>query len=250
MRCSRPSGTLSTRGAAPSPPQRQPHRAALGLTGGAEILHRQPQLHAAADNAIARRLDDADAPVDLARAAGQQQMQRRLEAGLRRDVMRLAIGQRDHPRQPRARDVGQGPVDGGEQPRALAPALRQVDHPQLQVGEAGGGFLDRGAGGVQLRAARADPRRIAAVLHQQGDVGAGLPRLLDQARIGQRQQQHGKGQRPPPGAARPPPQRRQQRQHRQQGQRRQQPERQDGGEIDARDGLAHHPTPAEARPGE
>ena len=50
---------------------------------------------------------------------------------------------------------------------------------------------------LDLRGARADARGIAAVHHQQRDVGAGLARLLDQPGVRQGQQQHGEGHRPP-----------------------------------------------------
>jgi hypothetical protein len=162
----------------------------------------------------------------------------------------LPIRQRDDAGQPRARDLSQRPLHAGEEARALVAALRHLDGAQLELGQAGGAGLDGGAGGLDLRGAGADDAGgFAAVHHQQGDVGPRLARLLDQARVGQRQQQQGEGA----GAQRQPARRadaqpaprvaphagQQQREQREHAERGQQPGRQGRARSRRRRDLVH-----------
>ena len=179
------------------------------------------------------------AAVGLARSAGQQRVEGRVDRGRLRRVMRLAVGEGDDAGEARARHVRQRPLQRGEQARALVAGLRHLDGAELQLRQAARARLDRLPRRLDLRRAVADAGAVAAVHQQQRDIGPGLPGFLDEARVGQGEQQQREHPGAQPRAARAAPEGRHQRDRRQGAEGDQQPERQDGGEVDAGDDLVH-----------
>ncbi len=190
-------------------PEREPR---LAAAAAGQILDADGELHLLADDAEARRVLDDEAAVGLARLAGQEHVQRRVErqAVRRRHVVHLAVG--DHHRAgdalrrhvgERAHErgvelgagIGQGRVGIGRagmddahvevfQPREL---LRQVG--ERRVGE---------------RAPVADAHARRIIDHDGGDIALRLALFLDQRGIDQDDDERGQGQEPPQDAARAP----------------------------------------------
>ena len=111
---------------------------ACGLAGilGTQIVHREPQGHGLADDAVPGGFNDADTTVHFLALGGNQHVQwRAVRRGLlvRRDVMHLTIGDRDGAGEPVARDIRQGLTDGAEKTCAGITALRHGDGAQLKA---------------------------------------------------------------------------------------------------------------------
>ncbi len=129
--CSAPTGTLSTRGGSPS--RRMVRLADAGGVRHAEILDGDAQRDGLADDAVAGRLDHAQPAVGFLALRRDQHVQRRAAGRGLRDVVHLPVGDGDRAGEAGARNVGQRPVDGGEQPGAGIAAFRHGDGAQLQV---------------------------------------------------------------------------------------------------------------------
>ena len=114
----------------------EPHR--LAMVGAVE--HARGDDLILADDAVARRLDEFDAALPLALMAGDQRMQRRVEAerrGGRGNVVHVAVGDHDRAADPLGRRVGERAAQRGEQPRALGVRFlaRGFDNAQIDVAE-------------------------------------------------------------------------------------------------------------------
>ena len=99
-------------------PHLEDHR--LGLVRGVE--HPQFDRLILADNAKARRLKKLDAAVALAFMAGDQRMQRRLEAErihIRRNIVDKAVRDHEHAADALGRHIGEARVQRRKQPRAV-----------------------------------------------------------------------------------------------------------------------------------
>ena len=174
-------------------------------TGHAEIVDRDAQHHGLADDPVGGRLDDAEPAVGLLALGGQQEMERRGRRG-GGDVMHLAIGESDDAGEPRARDLGERPIHGREQARAVMAAFRHGDGAELEVGQLRGLRLDAGDRGIAERDAVAGVHRGGVVHHEEADIGQAFARLLHEARPGEPGEQHGEGEAAPQRAARAPQQ--------------------------------------------
>ena len=169
----------------------------------AEILDGDTQRGGLADDAVTRRLDDAEAAVGFLALGRDQHVQRRAAGRRVRNVVHLAVGDGDRAGQPRARDIRQRSVDGAEQAGAGIAAFRHGDGAQLQVGKFRRLLRDRGPRRLGQSRAIADLHRGGLVDHQQADVGQVFAGLLHQPRTGQPEQQHREAGEPPDRAACP-----------------------------------------------
>ena len=135
---------------------------------------------------------------------GDQHVERRAAGRGLGNVVDLPVSDGDGPGQPRARDIGQRPVDGGEQPRAGIAALRHRDGAQLQVGQPGRLLADRGPRRLGQARTLAHLHRRGLVHHQQADIRQVFAGFLHQARAGQPGQQHRESGQAPQRPACPP----------------------------------------------
>ena len=179
----------------------------------AGILDAHDQRLGIADHAIARRALDDQPAVAVAVLAGEQEVQRRVEAergDIGRHVVHLAVGHHDDAGEPLARYVDQGAAEQLEQPRPrtrrrAGGARRRVedDGACLEIGDLREARGQRVGRRRRLVAPRADRLARRIVDHDDGDVGQQLAHLLDQRRVDQRAERRGETERAPPGAARP-----------------------------------------------
>ncbi|MEJ0018165.1 MAG: hypothetical protein WDN25_16670 [Acetobacteraceae bacterium] len=170
----------------------------------AQILDGDPQGDGLADQAVAWRLDHAQAAVGLLTLRRHQDIERRAARWRLRHVVHLAVGDRDRAGQPRARDIRQRPVDRAEQPGARVAALGHGDRAKLQIRQLPGLLCDLGACRLGQPRTLAHAHRRALVDHEQADIGQVVAALLHHAGAGQPQQQHREGGEAPHGAARTP----------------------------------------------
>ena len=149
---------------------------------------------------------ELDAAVALALVAGDQRMQRRLEAergGVGRDVVDDAVGDHEHAGDLLGRHVGEAGVEGREELRALVAAvlLSGLDHPDIDVAERRKTRLERAESLVGLRHALADHLRAGAVDDNRDDLLERHAILAHQRRIEQRQHDEREAERPQPDRA-------------------------------------------------
>ena len=209
----------------------------------AQIIHRHAQFDRAADNAKAWRLDHPQPSIHLARAAGQQKVEGRIQRRGGGHVMHLAIAEGEHPGEAGARGLGQSAFQRGEEPSALIAALGHRHHAQFEIVEPAEPGLQHAARGLHRGGAAGDKlRAVRGIDHQKGDIGAYLAGFFHQPGIGQRQEESSESRGAPPDAARPAQKGRQQRQRRKPGRCRQQPERDDRREIERGELLHHWPS--------
>ncbi len=173
-----------------------------------QLLDAQGQRLRLVDHAVARHLFDHQAAVLLIRRAGQQQVQRRMEAEApqaRRHVVDLAVGQ-DHDRgQARAVDLRQAGGKRLEQSgAAFAARDRGLHHLHVVQGfEVGTQLFE---GGIDLLRSLVDGLGRRAVNQHRNDVAERLALFAHHHRVGEREnaeQQHGAT---PQNAARAAPQ--------------------------------------------
>ena len=155
------------------------HRDRLVARGRRQLLDPQRQLLRLVDHGVARHLFDQQATILLAGRAGQQQMDRRIDAQAlqaRRHVVHLAVRQDHHAGQARAVDLGEAGRERFEQPRpALAALDRGLHHLQVVEGfQVGAQLLERG---VELLRALVDGLRGRAVDQHGHDVAERLALL-------------------------------------------------------------------------
>jgi hypothetical protein len=185
----------------------------------------------AADDPEARGLGHGDAAIAFVLAAGQQQVERRVEAErfqVLRRVVDLAVADDQDTGDPLARHLRKTLAQGGEKPCALlVPAETRAagaDHAHLGVLEPVQRLGQVRERGLALLGPRYYVLARALVHHDHDHVVQTRALLLDQRGIGERRDQRGGGRGAPPDAGRPPPQ----------GQR-------DGGQRDDGQGRHHGP---------
>ena len=147
-----------------------------------------------ADDAVARRLDQFDAPLPLALMAGDERMQRRVEAERSRrlgNVVRIAIGDHDRAADPLGRRVGERAAQRGEQFGSLGFGFlaRRFDDAQIDVSERFQPRLDLVARFVGLPRPLADVLAFGTVDDHRDNVLERTPVLLDEIGIAQAKQQ-------------------------------------------------------------
>ena len=184
---------------------------APGFSPGAGLAHGDLDVARLADDAVAGRFEDLDAAVELAGLAGQQRVDRCVEAQARGGlghIMDLPVGDHDDAGQPVGRRVGQRLVQVVEQVGARGAVAgpgggNPLDLEVLDLGQLG---LEVGANGGHLR--RTVLQRLARRLvgQHEHDVGEAVAALLAQRRIEQGEQQRAERQRPEQRAARAPQQ--------------------------------------------
>jgi hypothetical protein len=185
-------------------PDRQ-HRPA----GAAALLHLRPDRLVLADDPEAWRLDELDLAVALVGTAGNQSVKGGLEAQSLDgggDVVHHAVREQHHPGEPVRRHVSEAVGEGREQPRAIvARTIAGVDETRLDVGEGAEAPLELVAHPVGDR--RPVPQGLGggAVDDHRHDVLHLVAFLLDEGRIGDREQDEREGEgahdrdRPPRG---------------------------------------------------
>ncbi len=167
-----------------------------------------PDAHALrlTDHREARGLLDDECPIRLVLSARQKHMQRRIDRGgvlHRRHVMDLAVGERDHGREPAPVDLGQGFVHVMEQVRAVA-AAGNGDLMHLDVAELGQARSQRSDRGLHLGRALLELLARRLVEDEESLIGKRIVLFLAKDGIGERaQEKHRKCQppRPPLGPA-------------------------------------------------
>jgi hypothetical protein len=216
------------------------HGDRLVARGRRQLLHAQRQFLRLVNHGVTGHLFDQQATVLLAGRAGQQQMDRRIDAEAlqaRRHVVHLAVRQDHHPGQARAVDLGEAGRERFEQPRpALAALDRGLHHLEVVEGlQVRAQLLECG---VELLRALVDGLGRGAVDQHGDNVAERLAFFAHHHRVGERDkadQQHGAA---PQDAARAAPQPERAHQH---DRRRQQPQhrpRQEWCERQRR--AAHH----------
>ena len=158
-----------------------------------------------ADDPKTRRLDKFDAAVALALMAGDQRVQRRLEAqglGLGGNVVDETVGDEDRRADPVGGYVFQRLRQRRKQQRAVG-AGPDRNETRLDVGRFREGVFERLARRVDLRHAGAEGLALAAVEHDGDDALLRLALLAHQRRVGERREQQSEGQRPPSRALLP-----------------------------------------------
>ncbi len=168
-----------------------------------EILDGDAQGDGLADDAVTRRLDDAQAAVGLLALRRDQHVERRAARRRFRNVVHLPVGDGDRAGQSRARNIRQRAVDRAEQACAGIAALRHGDGAQFEVRQLRRLLGQRGPCRVGQARAFADLHGRRLIDHQQADIGQIVPAFLHHARAGQPQQQNGKAGDPPHRPARP-----------------------------------------------
>src|SRR3954471_10072038 len=134
------------------------------------ILNAQDHGLLLADDAEARRSDELDASITLARASGDQRVDWRVEAKLRgfgRHVVHAPIGDEEGARDTIRRHVRQRRAKRGEQPRSVGLAVRMTgfDHAYLKPRDAAEPLRERIARGLSLLLAIAEILARALVDH-------------------------------------------------------------------------------------
>ena len=180
---------------------------------------------------------DHQPPVPVRRMAGQQHVQRCGHVRSDVEVMHLPVADKDRPRDPRARFLGQGlrQRGHGKRPGILGP-IADDDLAQFGVGQGRHLRLHPPDGHVGLRGAVGDILAGALIDDQQDDVGQRPPFFGLQRGLGQRRDHAGRRQRPKPPALQPAPGGKA---HQRGGQRRHGPEDRPG-QKRVEDDLADH----------
>ena len=160
-----------------------------GGAGAAALHHLPADGLVAADDAEAGRLHEPDLAVALVGAAGDEGVQRGVEAeqlGRGRDVVDDAVGDEEHAGEPVGRHVGEGVGERREQAGAVvAFAVAGLDEARLDVGQGGEAALQVVAHPVGHGRALAERLRGGAVEHDRDDVLDALALLLDEGGIGE-----------------------------------------------------------------
>jgi hypothetical protein len=177
-----------------------------------QVVDPEGQGQPAPDDAVAGRLDHGQAAVPLVLSAAEQEVERRVERQgfqILRHVVDHTVADHHDGADPLARDLGERPAQGGEEP--CAPVLRAearrlaTDHAQLDVLELGEPLQHVGQRRLALLLAVLDPLAGAVVDHHQHDVRERLALFLHQGGVGQDQQQQARRRGPPPGPISPAP---------------------------------------------
>ena len=153
-----------------------------------------------ADNPEAWRLKQLDPPVALAFMAGDERVQRRLEAErarVRWNIVDDAIGDHEDAAEAFQRHVGEPRIQGRKQPGAVGFAIgaAALDDADLDIAERIEAFLKSGAGFLCLRGPFAD-RLAAALIDDHGhDLFQRVAVLAHQSGAGDRQEQQAKAKR-------------------------------------------------------
>ena len=161
-----------------------------------------------ADDAEARRRHQHDAAVALVAGAGDERMDRRVEAQRRdfgRDVMHAAVGEHDGAGDAVGRHVGERRVERREQLGAVgfAVGFAGFDEAHVEAGNAAEPFGQQRARGLGLLQAVAEILARALVDHHRDHRRQRLAVLAGERRIRQRQHHHGERKRPHRPAAAP-----------------------------------------------
>jgi hypothetical protein len=214
----------------------EPHRA--GRVRDAEVFRHHTQLDAAPDDAEARRLDQPQAPVGFAGAAGQQGVEGRVDRRGVRHVVRLPVRQGDDAGEARARHLGQRPLQRREQARALVAGLRHLDDAEFEVGQAAGARFDGPPRRLDPCRAVADARAVAR--STRSSAMSGRVSRVSSTRRGFPSASSSSANTPARShaPARAAPEGRHEDEQRHRGERGQEPRRQDRGESRCRRGIA------------
>ena len=187
-----------------------PHRELDRLAVVGAVEHARFDDLILADDAVARRLDQLDTPLPLALMAGDQRMQRRVEAkrgrGLR-NVVRDAVGDEDRAADPLGRRIGERAAQSGEKlrPFGFGFIARGFDDPQVDISKRLEPRLEFVARLVRLLGPLADVLALGTVDHYGDNVLERTAVLLNEIGIAEREQQERHAQRAQPCAADAPP---------------------------------------------
>ena len=154
-----------------------------------------------ADDAEARRRHQHDAAVALVARAGDERMDRSVEAQrrhLRRHVVDAAVGEQDGAGDAVGWHVGKRSAERSEQLRAVgfAVGLAGLDELHVETGDAAEPFGQERARGLGLLDAIAEVLARALVDHHRDDGGERFAILARERGVRQRQYHHGERQRP------------------------------------------------------
>ena len=158
-----------------------------------------------ADDAVARRLNQLDTPLPLAFVAGDQRMQRRVEAkrgrGLR-NVVRVAVGDDDRAADPLGRRIGERAAQSSEKFGSLGFGFvaRGFDDPKVDVSERLEPRFEFVARLVRLTWPLAYVLALGSIDHHGDNVLERTPVLLNEIGIEQSEQQQRHAQRAQPCA--------------------------------------------------
>ena len=163
-----------------------------------------------ADDAVARRLDQHDAALPLARMAGDQRMQRGVEperGGRGGNVVDDAVGDQDRAADPLRRRVGERAAQRGEQLGAVGVQFlpRGFAHPHVDVAERLQARHHRVSRLIRLMRPLADVLTARTVDHDGDDVLERTAVFPHQVRVAQSEEKQRERQRPQPCAPRPAP---------------------------------------------
>ena len=163
---------------------------------------------ALADDAETRRGHNGDAAITLVAAAGDQRMDRRVEAdtgGIGGNVMHASVGNEKRSGDAIGRNVRQGRGDGGEQPGAvgLAIGLTGLDHAHVEALDLLQPGNQRFARFVGLVVAITEILARTLIDHHCGDGGERRAFLARERGIGKRKQDQGERQNTHGSTARP-----------------------------------------------
>ena len=153
-----------------------------------------------ADDAEARRLQKLDPPVAFAFMAGNEGVERRLEAeqvSAGGNIIDDPVGNHEDAANTFHRHVGESRVQRGKQPRAVGLAIRAaaLDHAHFDIAKSGKAFLKLSAGLFRLRRAFADRLAPALVYDQRHDFLHWIAVLMHQRRASHGQEQQAKPER-------------------------------------------------------
>ena len=185
-----------------------PHPQRYRLAPVCRVEHARDDGLVLADDAETRGLHQLDAAIALARVAGDEDVERSLDAQSRDrggDVVDDAVRHHHHRADALGRHIGEAGIESGEEAGAVAldAGFACRDEAGVDAGDGGQRLLQPVAGGFGLGGALADALARAFVDHDGDDVLQRLAVLAHQRGIGQRREDQGETKGAQPCAAAP-----------------------------------------------